>query len=272
MNPVLLLAALLPAIILLIRVYKLDKIEKEPRPLLVKLVIVGALSGVAASLIEVLTRLLNRYYSPGSELAISCWRTSSPSPLSSSFASDGRCAASRGNIPPSTTGSTPWSIASSPLWASPRWKTSSMSRSSVCPSRCRVRCCPCRGISSLRSTWHLPRRGQARRARGRRVPARPLSAREHSSPSCCTAFGTFPQCRLALMTAAFYAFVLVFFLSANHRPALRQRTISNCESDTWYFHKNNENREKFRFSRFFDIIEQIRARQTKISGTFLQAF
>ena len=68
MNPVLLLAALLPAIILLIRVYKLDKIEKEPRPLLVKLVIVGALSGVAASLIEaVLTRLLNRYYS-GSEL------------------------------------------------------------------------------------------------------------------------------------------------------------------------------------------------------------
>ena len=37
MNPVLLLAALLPAIILLIRVYKLDKIEKEPRPLLVKL-------------------------------------------------------------------------------------------------------------------------------------------------------------------------------------------------------------------------------------------
>lgn len=64
MNPVLLLAALLPAIILLIRVYKLDKIEKEPRPLLVKLVIVGALTGVAASLIEaVLTRLLNRYYS-----------------------------------------------------------------------------------------------------------------------------------------------------------------------------------------------------------------
>ena len=59
MNPVLLLAALLPAIILLIRVYKL---EKEPRPLLVKLVIVGALTGVAASLIEaVLTRLLNRY-------------------------------------------------------------------------------------------------------------------------------------------------------------------------------------------------------------------
>ena len=44
MNPVLLLAALLPAIILLIRVYKLDKIEKEPRPLLVKLVIVGALT------------------------------------------------------------------------------------------------------------------------------------------------------------------------------------------------------------------------------------
>ena len=68
MNPVLLLAALLPAIILLIRVYKLDKIEKEPRPLLVKLVIVGALTGVAASIIEAAaTRLLHRYYS-GSEL------------------------------------------------------------------------------------------------------------------------------------------------------------------------------------------------------------
>ena len=68
MSPFLLLAALLPAIILMNRVYKLDKIEKEPRPLLVKLVIVGALTGVAASLIEaVLTRLLNRYYS-GSEL------------------------------------------------------------------------------------------------------------------------------------------------------------------------------------------------------------
>ena len=50
MNPVLLLAALLPAIILLIRVYKLDKIEKEPRPLLVKLVIVGALTGDAGGL------------------------------------------------------------------------------------------------------------------------------------------------------------------------------------------------------------------------------
>ena len=69
MNPVLLLAALLPAIILLIRVYKLDKIEKEPRPLLVKLVIVGALTGVAASIVEAAaTRLLHRYYS-GSELA-----------------------------------------------------------------------------------------------------------------------------------------------------------------------------------------------------------
>ena len=69
MNPVLLLAALLPAIILLIRVYKLDKIEKEPRPLLVKLVIAGALSGVAASAAEAGLLYLLGLLAPRSELA-----------------------------------------------------------------------------------------------------------------------------------------------------------------------------------------------------------
>ena len=68
MNPVLLLAALLPAIILLIRVYKLDKIEKEPRPLLVKLVIAGALSGVVASAAEAGLLYLLGLLAPRSEL------------------------------------------------------------------------------------------------------------------------------------------------------------------------------------------------------------
>lgn len=52
MNPVPLLAALLPALILLFRVYRLDKIEKEPRSLIWKLVAFGALSGLAASALE----------------------------------------------------------------------------------------------------------------------------------------------------------------------------------------------------------------------------
>lgn len=69
MNPVLLLAALLPAIILLIRVYKLDKIEKEPRGLLLKLVLFGALSGVVASATEAGLLYLLGLLAPRSELA-----------------------------------------------------------------------------------------------------------------------------------------------------------------------------------------------------------
>ena len=69
MNPVLLLAALLPAIILLIRVYKLDKIEKEPRGLLLKLVLFGALSGVVASAAEAGLLYLLGLFAPRSELA-----------------------------------------------------------------------------------------------------------------------------------------------------------------------------------------------------------
>ena len=68
MDPVLLLAALLPAIILLIRVYRLDRIEKEPRSLLLKLVAVGALSGVAASILEELLMRLLGSFGPKNEL------------------------------------------------------------------------------------------------------------------------------------------------------------------------------------------------------------
>ena len=60
MSPFLLLAALVPAAFLMVQVYRLDRIEKEPLRLLLKLVLFGALSGLAAGAIEgALTRLLD---------------------------------------------------------------------------------------------------------------------------------------------------------------------------------------------------------------------
>ena len=59
MSPFLLLAALVPAAFLMVQVYRLDRIEKEPAGLLLKLALFGALSGLAAGAIEgALTRLL----------------------------------------------------------------------------------------------------------------------------------------------------------------------------------------------------------------------
>ena len=60
MSPFLLLAALVPAAFLMVQVYRLDRIEKEPLRLLLKLVLFGALSGLAAGAIEgALTRVLD---------------------------------------------------------------------------------------------------------------------------------------------------------------------------------------------------------------------
>ena len=50
MNYYLSLAALVPAVILFVRIYQLDHIEKEPRRLLGKLVLFGALAAVPAAL------------------------------------------------------------------------------------------------------------------------------------------------------------------------------------------------------------------------------
>lgn len=59
MSPFLLLAALVPAVFLMVQVYRLDRIEKEPPGLLLRLVFFGALSGLAAGAVEgALTRLL----------------------------------------------------------------------------------------------------------------------------------------------------------------------------------------------------------------------
>lgn len=67
MSPFLLLAALLPAIILMNRVYKLDKIEKEPPRVLWALIGCGALSAGAAYILEVvLTAVLDDFLPEGS--------------------------------------------------------------------------------------------------------------------------------------------------------------------------------------------------------------
>lgn len=63
------LAALLPAIVLFVRVYRLDRIEKEPRALLVRLVLLGAAFSVPAALAELaLEWLLGMYLAPQSLL------------------------------------------------------------------------------------------------------------------------------------------------------------------------------------------------------------
>lgn len=60
MSPFLLLAALVPAAFLMVQVYRLDRIEKEPAGLLLKLALFGALSGLAAGATEgALTRVLD---------------------------------------------------------------------------------------------------------------------------------------------------------------------------------------------------------------------
>lgn len=63
------IAALLPAIVLFIRVYRLDHIEKEPRALLGRLVLLGAVFSVPAALAELaLEWLLGAYLAPRSML------------------------------------------------------------------------------------------------------------------------------------------------------------------------------------------------------------
>ena len=62
---ILLLAALLPPIVLMIWVYRLDKIESEPPRLILKLLLFGALSCIPAAIIESIAGgLLERVISP----------------------------------------------------------------------------------------------------------------------------------------------------------------------------------------------------------------
>jgi RsiW-degrading membrane proteinase PrsW (M82 family) len=66
---VLLAAAVLPAVYLLTKVYKMDNIEKEPWSILRKLLLWGALSGIPAALVEsLLTGVIRNVFTEGTIL------------------------------------------------------------------------------------------------------------------------------------------------------------------------------------------------------------
>lgn len=67
----LLLAALLPPLFLMIKIYKLDKVEREPGGLIVKLLIFGVLTTVPAAFLEgFLISLVGGVISPKTTLFI----------------------------------------------------------------------------------------------------------------------------------------------------------------------------------------------------------
>ena len=51
-SPILMIAAVVPAILLMVQVYKADKLEREPRDLLIKLIFWGILSTIIAVVLE----------------------------------------------------------------------------------------------------------------------------------------------------------------------------------------------------------------------------
>ena len=62
-NPILIAAAVIPAIFLLVHVYRADKLEKEPAPLLISLVLYGIAATFIALLLERFgSWLLGRYF------------------------------------------------------------------------------------------------------------------------------------------------------------------------------------------------------------------
>ena len=66
-NPILIAAAVLPAIFLLVHVYRADKLEKEPAPLLISLVLYGiAATFIALVLERAGSFLLGRWFEEGS--------------------------------------------------------------------------------------------------------------------------------------------------------------------------------------------------------------
>ena len=62
-NPILIAAAVIPAVFLLVHVYRADKLEKEPAPLLISLVLYGIAATFIALLLERFgSWLLGRYF------------------------------------------------------------------------------------------------------------------------------------------------------------------------------------------------------------------
>ena len=76
LNYYLSLAALIPAAILFVRIYQLDQIEKEPRRLLGKLVLFGALAAVPAALAQLLLARAAGAALGRSTVWYCCWTTS----------------------------------------------------------------------------------------------------------------------------------------------------------------------------------------------------
>ena len=68
-NPVLIAAAVIPAVVLLVYVYKKDKLESEPSPMLLSLVLYGVLATFLAMMTErLLGGLIDRYYRSGTAM------------------------------------------------------------------------------------------------------------------------------------------------------------------------------------------------------------
>ena len=148
LNYYLSLAALIPAAILFVRIYQLDHIEKEPRRLLGKLVLFGALAAVPAALAQL---LLTR--AAGAALGRSTvWYL-----LLDNFVIVA-CSEELAKLLPVRLAA--WDhpafdyrfdaivYSVSRRWASRRWRTSCTSCSQTCARPCRGRSCPCRGIFS----------------------------------------------------------------------------------------------------------------------------
>ena len=175
MSPFLLLAALVPAAFLMVQVYRLDRIEKEPPGLLLKLVLFGALSGLAAGAIEgALTRVLDVTLGGGmlrlvleNFLAVALVEEACKRWVVLKFA------------------------------GLRRWRIVSTSRNTALPSRYRERCCLCRGTAFLPCTWAFTsgrRRWPSGRCSGI-ISSSPMKrrgsicARVCLSRRCCTASG-----------------------------------------------------------------------------------
>lgn len=73
MNYYLSLAALVPAVILFVRIYQLDRIEKEPHRLLGTLILCGALSALPAAGIQFFASRALAGALTGARRCFCCW-------------------------------------------------------------------------------------------------------------------------------------------------------------------------------------------------------
>ena len=82
MNLILILAAVIPAVFLLVQVYRADRLEKEPLSLLISLVLWGVVATELAALSEQLgILLLQRLFRPSQEFEALLPRLSRPKTL-----------------------------------------------------------------------------------------------------------------------------------------------------------------------------------------------